>query len=103
MLKTDISYPNHRRYKSRTEWEPVGFFSDCLCNSTRFDLMLGFFSSTAINVLADGFASFLYNGGSMNLIVNDILTEQDRNAIAKSEQDIPIPFFDIKINFPYSQ
>ena len=96
MLKTDISYPNHRRYKSRTEWEPVGFFSDCLCNSTRFDLMLGFFSSTAINVLADGFASFLYNGGSMNLIVNDILTEQDRNAIAKSEQDIPIPFFDIK-------
>lgn len=96
MLKTDISYPNHRRYKSRTEWEPVGFFSDCLCNSTRFDLMLGFFSSTAINVLADGFASFLYNGGTMNLIVNDILTEQDRNAIAKSEQDIPIPFFDIK-------
>ena len=96
MLKTDIIWPNHRRYKSRTEWEPVGFFSDCLCNSTRFDLMLGFFSSTAINVLADGFASFLYNGGSMNLIVNDILTEQDRNAIAKSEQDIPIPFFDIK-------
>lgn len=96
MLKTDIIWPNHRRYKSRTEWEPIGFFSDCLCNSTRFDLMLGFFSSTAINVLADGFASFLYNGGSMNLIVNDILTEQDRNAIAKSEQDIPIPFFDIK-------
>ena len=96
MLKTDISYPNHRRYKSRTEWEPVGFFSDCLCNSTQFDLMLGFFSSSAINILADGFASFLYNGGSMNLIVNDILTEQDRNAIAKSEQDIPIPFFDIK-------
>lgn len=96
MLKTDISYPNHRRYKSRTEWEPIGFFSDCLCNSTQFDLMLGFFSSSAINVLADGFASFLYNGGSMNLIVNDILTEQDRNAIAKSEQDIPIPFFDIK-------
>lgn len=96
MLKTDISYPNHRRYKSRTEWEPIGFFSDCLCNSTQFDLMLGFFSSSAINILADGFASFLYNGGSMNLIVNDILTEQDRNAIAKSEQDIPIPFFDIK-------
>lgn len=96
MLKTDILYPNHRRYKSRTEWEPIGFFSDCLCNSTQFDLMLGFFSSSAINILADGFASFLYNGGSMNLIVNDILTEQDRNAIAKSEQDIPIPFFDIK-------
>lgn len=95
MLKTDITYPNHRRYKSRTEWEPIGFFSDCLCNSTQFDLMLGFFSSSAINILADGFASFLYNGGCMNLIVNDILTEQDRNAIANGEQDTPIPFFDI--------
>ena len=94
MLKS-LPYPSHRRYKSRTEWEPIGFFSDCLCNSTRFDLMLGFFSSSAINVLADGFASFLYNGGQMRLIVNDILTEQDRNAIANGELDTPIPFFDI--------
>lgn len=95
MLKSDIIWPNHRRYKSRTEWEPIGFFSDCLCNSTQFNLMLGFFSSSAINVLSDGFASFLYNGGRMNLIVNDILTEQDKKAIANGELDIPIPFFDI--------
>ena len=57
--------------------------------------MLGFFSSSAINILADGFASFLYNGGRMNLIVNDILTEQDKNAIASGELDLYIPFFDI--------
>lgn len=94
MLK-DVEFPVHRRYKSRTEWEPIGFFSDCLCNAARFDLMLGFFSSSAINVLADGFASFLYNGGCMNLIVNDILTEQDKNAIANGELDGPIPVFDI--------
>lgn len=95
MLKS-LTYPPHRRYKSRTEWEPIGFFSDCLCNSTRFDLMLGFFSSSAINVLADGFASFLYNGGRMNLIVNDILTEQDKKAIANGELDTPIPFFNLE-------
>ena len=94
MLK-EVQFPPHRRYKSRTEWEPIGFFSDCLCNSTRFDLMLGFFSSSAINILADGFASFLYNGGKMNLIINDILTEQDKIAIANGELDTPIPFFDI--------
>lgn len=94
MLK-EVQFPIHRRFKSRTEWEPIGFFSDCLCNATQFDLMLGFFSSSAINVLADGFASFLYNGGRMNLIVNDILTEQDRNAIANGELETPIPFFDI--------
>ncbi|MCF0210705.1 MAG: DEAD/DEAH box helicase family protein [Bacteroidales bacterium] len=95
MLK-EVTYPPHRRFKSRTEWEPIGFFSDCLCNSTKFDLMLGFFSSSAINVLADGFASFLYNGGQMNLIINDILTEQDKDAISKGENDKPIPYFNIE-------
>ncbi|MBR6105396.1 MAG: DEAD/DEAH box helicase family protein [Paludibacteraceae bacterium] len=95
MLK-DVSFPVHRRFKSRTEWEPIGFFSDCLCNSTQFNLMLGFFSSSAINVLADGFASFLYNGGRMSLIINDILTEQDKNAIAKGGLDTPVPFFNIE-------
>ena len=94
MLK-EVTFPAHRHFKSRTEWEPIGFFSDCLCNATQFDLMLGFFSSSAINVLADGFASFLYNGGRMNLIVNDILTEQDKTAIANGKLDTPIPFFDI--------
>lgn len=94
MLK-EVTFPAHRHFKSRTEWEPIGFFSDCLCNASQFDLMLGFFSSSAINVLADGFASFLYNGGRMNLIVNDILTEQDKAAIAKGKLDTPIPFFDI--------
>lgn len=93
MLK-EVSYPPHRRYKSRTQWEPVGFFSDCLCNSTQFDLMLGFFSSSAINVLADGFASFLYNGGRMRLIINDILTEQDKAAFANGTLDT-LPFFDL--------
>lgn len=91
----DVVFPPHRRFKSGTEWEPIGFFSDCLCNSSQFDLMLGFFSSSAINILADGFASFLYNGGRMNLIINDILTEQDKIAIARGELDVPIPFFDI--------
>ncbi len=95
MLK-EVSFPVHRRFKSRTEWEPIGFFSDCLCNSTQFYLMLGFFSSSAINVLADGFASFLYNGGRMSLIINDILTEQDKNAIAKGGLDTPVPFFNIE-------
>ena len=93
MLK-EVTFPAHRRFKSRTEWEPVGFFSECLCNSTQFDLMLGFFSSSAINVLADGFASFLYNGGRMRLVINDILTEQDKAAFANSTQD-NLPFFDL--------
>lgn len=81
MLKSDIIWPDSCRYKSHSEWEPIGFFSDCLCNSTSFDLMLGFFSSSAINVLCDGFAVFLHNGGRMRLIINDILSDDDRDAI----------------------
>lgn len=57
--------------------------------------MLGFFSSSAINVLSDGFSSFLYGGGRMRLIINDILTEQDRNAISTGINTEDIPFFDI--------
>jgi superfamily II DNA or RNA helicase len=95
MLKSDIQWPPHRRFKSRTDWEPIGFFSECLCNSTQFDLMLGFFSSSAISVLSDGFSSFLYGGGRMRLIINDILTEQDRDAISAGIAGEDIPFFDI--------
>lgn len=95
MLK-DVTYPEHRRFKSRTSFEPIGFFSDCLCNATQFDLMLGFFSSSAISVLSDGFAFFLYNGGYMRLIIHDVLTEQDRYAIVQGSSTEDIPYFDIK-------
>ena len=87
MLKGDIIWPPSRRYKTQTPWEPIGFFSECLCNASRFDLMLGFFSSSAISILADGFATFLHNGGKMRLIINDILTDADKEAIKRGEDD----------------
>lgn len=83
MLKTNIIWPEARRYKSKTEWEPLGFFSECLCNATQFDLMLGYFSSSAISVLSYSFAAFLYNGGKIRLIINDVLTEEDKDAFKK--------------------
>ena len=95
MLKTDVIWPNSRRFMSRTEWEPLGFFSEALCNATTFDIKLGFFSSSAINVLADGFAAFLYNGGRMRMIINDVLSEDDRTAIVVGESDINTPYFDL--------
>lgn len=95
MLKTDVIWPNSRRFMSRTEWEPLGFFSEALCNATTFDIKLGFFSSSAINVLADGFAAFLYNGGRMRMIINDVLSEEDRTAIVVGESDINTSYFDL--------
>ncbi len=95
MLKDGVQWPKGRRFKTGSEWEPVGFFSDCLCNSTTFDLMLGFFSSSAVSVLADGFAAFLYNGGRMRLVINDILTDADRDAIVAAGGGTPLPVFDL--------
>lgn len=95
MLKTDILWPASCRFKSQSEWEPVGFFSECLCNATTFDLMLGFFSSSAINVLSDGFATFLYSGGKMRLIINDLLSEEDKGAILQGEGNTLLPAFDL--------
>lgn len=95
MLKSNVKWPPSRRFKSRTEWEPIGFFSEALCNSTEFDLKLGFFSSSAINVLSYGFAAFLYAGGRMRMVINDILSASDKHVITVGESSLDIPFFDI--------
>ena len=96
MLKTDVTWPESFRYQTNTEWEPVGFFSEALCNATSFDLMLGFFSSSAINVLSYGFASFIYNGGKMRMIINDILSSDDISAISMAHDGNDLPFFDFR-------
>ena len=95
MLKSDVIWPVGLRYRSHSEWEPIGFFSECLCNATSFDLMLGFFSSSAINVLSDGFATFLYNGGRMRLVINDILSVEDQTCIATASEPESLPFIDL--------
>lgn len=96
MLKSDIEYPISRRYASDSEWQPVGFFSDGLCNSTQFDLLLGFFASSAISVLSDGFATFLYNGGKMRLVINDILSEEDKNAVINASSEVVLSAFNLQ-------
>lgn len=95
MLKSDIIWPLSRRFKSHSEWEPIGFFSECLCNSTSFDIKLGFFSSSAISVLSYAFASFIYNGGRMRIIINNILSEQDKEAIKNGLSKDNLNTFDI--------
>lgn len=95
MLKSDVTWPESFRYQTNTEWEPIGFFSEALCNATSFDLMLGFFSSAAINVLSCGFATFIYNGGKMRMIINDILSSDDASAISVAQEPSTLPFFDI--------
>ena len=65
------------------ENEPVEFFFDALIESVSFDLGLGFFSSSAIKTIAPGFAYFIANGGKMRVIINDILSDEDKIAISE--------------------
>lgn len=82
---------------STGEKEPVEFFFEALLESKQFDLGLGFFSSSGINVLCAGFAYFLYNGGQMRVIINDILSQNDKEAILEGESKPEGYFEDIII------
>ena len=65
---------------------PKSFFTEALIESKQFDLGLGFFSSSGIRSLAYGFAMFIANGGSMRVIINHILSEDDKAAIQTGTQ-----------------
>lgn len=73
-------------YKTGTSDEPLQFYTDALCNSKTFDLLLGYFSSSAFNVLSLGFANFIYSGGRMRAVINNILSKEDKDAIIKGKQ-----------------
>jgi superfamily II DNA or RNA helicase len=84
MLK-DCDWSTDRDYKSGTENEPMQFYLDGLANSSEFQLLLGYFSSAAINLLSVGFATFISKGGKMRMVINHLLSEKDKEAILKAE------------------
>lgn len=96
MLK-DVKWSESRSYRSQTENEPFQFYLDALSNSNRLDLLLGYFSSAAINVLSLGFATFLYNKGVVRMVINNILSEEDKNAVIKAEDGV-IPYNKFDLN-----
>jgi superfamily II DNA or RNA helicase len=80
-MLNDIEWSDDRAYRSGSENEALQFYLESLVNSNELDLLLGFFSSSAINVLSLGFASFLYNGGNVRMIINNVLSQEDKDAI----------------------
>ena len=72
-------------YSTGLEHEPKEFFTEALIESRSFDLGLGFFSTSGIRCLAYGFALFIANGGKMRVVINHILSEQDKKAIEKGK------------------
>lgn len=77
----EVDWAEDGTYVPGEEYSPERFFDDGLKNSTEFDLKLGYFSSAAISVLAEGFATFISQGGYMRLIINHIVSKKDKEAI----------------------
>lgn len=85
MLK-DVEWSIDRDYKTGSENEPLQFYLEGLANSTEFNLLLGYFSSSAINLLSVGFATFISRGGQMKMVINHMLSDKDKEVINKAEE-----------------
>lgn len=91
----EVEWAEDGTYKPGEYFSPEKFFNDCLENSKEFDLQLGYFSSATISVLADGFATFISKGGKMRLVINHIVSEEDKEAISKGVHGGIIDCFDL--------
>jgi len=94
MLK-DCEWSIDRDYKTGSENEPLQFYLDGLANSSDFNLLLGYFSSSAINLLSVGFATFISKGGKMRMVINHLLSAKDKEAIEKASQESINKVFDL--------
>ena len=82
MSYLDIKFPDRFEYSSDSDPIPIEFFLDVLPKSKNIYLKLGYFSSRAIQVLAYGFAQFIYHGGTIKIITNHYLYDQDAQLIS---------------------
>ncbi len=85
-MLTRIDWPYSRSYRTGSENEPLEFYLTAFSNATSLDLLLGYFSFSAINVLSIGFAKFLANGGKMRVVANNILSKTDKDTILKAQE-----------------
>jgi superfamily II DNA or RNA helicase len=76
-----IIFPNDYEYSSDKENLPLEFYLEVLPRAKTIYLKLGYFSSSAIRVLAYGFAQFIFNGGNINIVSNHFLRNKDKELL----------------------
>jgi len=72
-----------RRYSFEVGNPVLDFYVPALSRSVRYDRKAGFFSSTALSVVAQGVARLIQNDGRMRLLVGCCLSKADVEAIQK--------------------
>ena len=88
MSLKDLSYPKDLEYSSDGQHVPLEFYLEVFPESKIALLKLGYFSSKAIQVLAYGFAQFIYNGGSIKIITNHFLYKSDKELLSITSDDL---------------
>lgn len=73
-------------YSQIDDHRPAEFCTLALANSIKLELGLGYFSSASFNVLANGMARFIVNGGHMNLYINQYISQEDYSLL-KGQHD----------------
>ncbi|MCQ2244004.1 MAG: DEAD/DEAH box helicase family protein [Bacteroidaceae bacterium] len=65
------------RYSKYDKHKPAYFCEVALSNSCMLQLGMGYFSSASFNVLANGLARFISQGGKMCLYINQYISKED--------------------------
>lgn len=91
----DFNWSDDRDYKTGSDDDPLEFYLGGLTNSLEFSMLLGYFSSAAINLLSLGFALFISKGGKVKMVINQFLSAQDKAAVEAANQGAINKVFDL--------
>lgn len=73
----NIDFPLTLKISSTGDMIPLEFFGEVIPLSKKIQFKLGYFSSNSISTLSYGFAQFIYNGGTIDFLINHFLSEGD--------------------------
>jgi superfamily II DNA or RNA helicase len=91
---TIITFPETLKVSSSSAMIPLEFFGRVIPVSKKIQFKLGYFSSSSITTLACGFAQFIYNGGTVDFLINHFVSEEDYKLINNTVTPIP-EFYEI--------
>jgi superfamily II DNA or RNA helicase len=77
----NIKFPVTLKISSTGEMIPLQFFGEVIPVAKKIQFKLGYFSSNSISTLSYGFAQFIYNGGTIDFLINHFVTENDYKLI----------------------
>lgn len=84
----NVNFPENYEYSSDSDNLPLSFYLDVLPKSKIIYLKLGYFSSSALKLLAYGFARFIYNGGVIKIVTNHFLYSDDKELLETDKSEI---------------